>query len=125
MARVLNRSFTFGLALLAPLLLVLSTGPESTAIGDESSNGASRKVFLSQKCNMCHPVSSAGIEATSKSKKMHGSDLTGIAARREPEWIAKFLRREVELDGQRHKKKFGGSDEELKILVAWLEEQKK
>jgi mono/diheme cytochrome c family protein len=85
---------------------------------------AGQAVFLAQKCNLCHAVSSAGIEAKIRSEKLAGGDLKGIGERRDADWIAKFVRKEIELDGAKHKKLFTGSDEELQTLIAWLQAQK-
>ena len=56
---------------------------------------------------------------------MRGSDLTGVTSRHEAEWIGRYIRQEIEKDGARHKKKFKGSDDDLKALIAWLETQTK
>ena len=81
-----------------------------------------RAIFLDQKCNMCHDVSSAGITATTKSEKMKGPDLKGI--QRDADWVTKYLKKEVDLNGQKHKKAFTGNAAELKALVDWVLEQK-
>lgn len=85
-----------------------------------------KEVFLAQKCNICHAVSSAGIEATTASEKMKGPDLIGVGDRHDndKEWFVKFVKREVELDGSLHKKPYKGTDEELAALIDWLLEQK-
>ena len=53
-------------------------------------------VFLAQKCNTCHAVSSAGIEATTKSEKMKGPDLVGVVPKKGEEWTGKYLRKEID-----------------------------
>ena len=90
-------------------------------IEDELPSG--QQTFLDQKCNICHSVQSAGIEAKTKSEKMKGPDLAGITSRRETDWIAKYLLKEVQLDGRDHKKEFKGSKDELAALISWLEGQ--
>jgi mono/diheme cytochrome c family protein len=86
-----------------------------------------KQIFLAQKCNLCHTVSSAGIEATTKSEKLKGPDLTVAMTEkmRDAEWINKFLRKKIELEGKKHAKEFKGSDEEIGALIAWLQKQKK
>lgn len=81
-----------------------------------------KQVFMDAKCNMCHAVPSAEIEATVKSEKMKGPDLT--EGDPDPAWLAQYIKQEVEKDGAKHKKGFQGTDEELKALVDWLLEQK-
>jgi mono/diheme cytochrome c family protein len=84
-----------------------------------------KQVFLAQKCNLCHMVSSAGIEATTKSEKMKGPDLTGVGSRRDAKLMHDFLRKTAEIDGKKHGKEFTGSDEDLAGLIAWLQKQEK
>ena len=71
------------------------------------------------KCNMCHAVPAAGIEAKTKSEKMKGGDLGGKIEAEFAE-IAAYVRKEGELDGKTHKKPFKGTDEELKAIIDWL-----
>jgi mono/diheme cytochrome c family protein len=84
-----------------------------------------KQIFLAQKCNLCHSVSSAGIEHTVKSAKMAGPDLTNLAAKEEAAKLAKFLRKEIEVNGKKHGKAFTGTEGEMGALIAWLQEQKK
>lgn len=84
-----------------------------------------KEIFLAQKCNTCHAVSSAGIEATTKSEKMKGPDLTDVVAKKGAEWTLKFLHKEVDLNGKKHGKELKLSPEETKVLVDWLVAQKK
>jgi mono/diheme cytochrome c family protein len=81
-----------------------------------------KEIFLAQKCNLCHAVSSAGIEATTTNEKLKGPDLSSIELP-DPETLAAYLKQEENLDEKKHKKKFSGSDEELKALIDWLKEQ--
>ena len=71
------------------------------------------------KCNMCHAVPAAEIEAKTKSEKMKGADLGGKLDK-EFEEIAAYVRKEGELDGKTHKKPFKGTDEELQAIIDWL-----
>lgn len=82
-----------------------------------------QKIFTADKCNMCHDVSTVGIKATVKSEKMKGPDLVNLD--KDADWIAKFLKKEVDLNGKKHNKVFGGSAEDLKVLAAWIAAQKK
>jgi mono/diheme cytochrome c family protein len=79
-----------------------------------------KQVFLDQKCNMCHAVSSAGISPTSKIK---APDLAGLASKEDPAWITKFLKKEADKNGKKHIKPFTGSGEDLAAVVAWLQKQ--
>ena len=71
------------------------------------------------KCNMCHGVPAAEIEAKTKNEKMKGGDLGGKIEGELAE-IAAYVRKETELDGKTHKKPFKGTDEELQAIIDWL-----
>lgn len=105
------------LTLPAVAVLALAAAPAQAA---EAADG--KAVFLAQKCNLCHSVSTAGIEATTKSDAMKGPDLSTTGAH-DPAALAKYLKQEETVDGKKHKKAFKGSDEELQALIAWLNEQ--
>ena len=79
-------------------------------------------IFMSVSCNMCHSVPALGIQAKATSEKMKGPDIAGI--RVEPQELAKYLRGQSSRDGKRHLKEFKGTDEELRVLVAWVLAQK-
>lgn len=106
-----------GFVLFAAVVLVANPAASDDAAGGKA-------IFLAQKCNLCHTVSSAGIEARTKSDALKGPDLIGVGSRHERGWFPKWLHREVEMNGQKHKKQFKGSDEELQALIDWLLEQK-
>jgi cytochrome c5 len=96
-------------------LVVISQFAVPTRAADDD---AGQKLFLDAKCNMCHAVPSANIEAKVKSEKMQGPAISGIKA--DAEMIQKFLRKETQIDGKDHKKLYEGSDEDLKTLVDWV-----
>jgi cytochrome c2 len=81
-----------------------------------------KKIFLDQKCNMCHAVSSASIEPTGKIK---APDLTGLASKEDPKLLTSFLKKEADIHGKKHIKPFTGTDEELAAVIAWLQKQDK
>lgn len=93
-------------------------------IGPAAAGGSTdgKEVFLAAKCNLCHAVSGAGIEATSTNEKLRGPDLSAVAPG-DAAFLAGYLRQEETVDGKKHKKKFTGSDEELDALIRWLREQ--
>ena len=75
-----------------------------------------KKVFVDNKCSMCHTVKSAGIE----SKKSDAVDLSEVGKDQPEEFFMKYLKKEVKLNDKNHKSSFKGSDEDFKILVDWL-----
>jgi cytochrome c5 len=84
-------------------------------IADQSSDDG-KKVFVDNKCSMCHTVTSAGIE----SKKSDAVDLSKVGKDRTVEFLTKYLKKETKLNDKDHKASFKGSDEDLTILVQWL-----
>jgi cytochrome c2 len=78
-----------------------------------------KAVFLEVKCNMCHAVSAASIEAKAK-PEMQGPDLTGVTERLEPAQIQAFVKKEAEHDGKKHKAPWKGTDAQLQAIVDWL-----
>lgn len=98
-----------------------------TASAVEGAEPAGHQAFLDQRCNMCHAVSTAGIEAKTSSEKMKGPDLVDLAKHEtlgDKATLAKYIKQEAKVDGEEHKKGFKGTDEELQALVDWLLEQK-
>ena len=110
------------LATLIPLFLITETLSRPAFEPAVPPDG--KKVFISARCNNCHAVSSVGIEAKMKSEKMKGPDLKGVTSRHDTGWMAKYIKKEEQLEGKAHKFSFKGSDEELAALIDWLAEQK-
>jgi mono/diheme cytochrome c family protein len=106
---------------LAAAALVLLLAPAAV----EARTVDGKAIFLAQKCNMCHGVAAAGIEATTKSEKMKGPALDGLAAAKGAEWTTQYLKKEVDIEGKKHPKEAKISDDEMKALVDWLVAQKK
>jgi len=84
-------------------------------IADQKSDDG-KKIFVDNKCQMCHTVKSAGIE----SKKSDASDLSAVGKDKTAEFLTKYLKKEAKLNDKDHKSSFKGSDEDLKVLVDWL-----
>jgi len=110
--------FTVSVVVAVLLLAAFYSGP---AAGQAKLDG--KAIFLAQKCNMCHSVSTAGIEATTKSEKMKGPDLVNIKT--DAKVLAEFLRKKADIKGKKHAKAFTGSDEEIGALISWIQAQKK
>lgn len=81
---------------------------------ENESEGA--KIFVDNKCSMCHSVESAGIT----SKKKDAVDLSVTGQDKTAEFLIKYLKKEEKIDDKMHKSTFKGSDEELKVLSEWL-----
>ena len=111
-----------------PLLLVAVTlaGPVYAGLAAADGGAATdgKAIFLAEKCETCHSVQPAGIEAKVKSEKMKGPDLDAGVGEFDHAALVAFLRGKGELEGKQHKKPFKGTDEELATLIDWLGDQK-
>lgn len=96
------------------ITIVALYGFAFTIADDKSDDG--KKVFVDNKCNMCHTVTSAGIE----SKKSDAVDLSTVGKDRTVEFLTKYLKKEAKLNDKDHKSSFKGTDEDLAKLVEWL-----
>lgn len=117
--------FTLSIVATVVMLAIVYSGPgaaPAAAQGAKVLDG--KQIFLAQKCNLCHAVSPAGIEATTKSDKMKGPDLVGLS-KTDAKILNGYLRKSAEIKGKKHVKQFTGSDEEIGALIAWLQKQEK
>jgi mono/diheme cytochrome c family protein len=82
-----------------------------------------KQVFLDKNCNMCHAVSTADIEAKTRSQALLGPDLATEGRELSEERMTAYLKRETDLEGKRHPRAFTGTDEELNTIIAWIQTQ--
>jgi mono/diheme cytochrome c family protein len=105
-------------------ITVLSAARASSAYASTAGDSAAGKtIFLEQHCNLCHSLESDGIQRIIKSPAAAGPDLGGVVAKKGPEWTKKWLLREVEIKGQKHRKVLHLEDQQLTTLISWLEKQ--
>ena len=78
---------------------------------------AGQKVFVDNKCQMCHSVESAGL--TSKNKK--AVDLSNVGSTYKADFLNKWLTKNAKIKDNLHKATFKGDDKSLNDLTAWLE----
>ena len=78
---------------------------------------AGQKVFVDNKCQMCHSVESAGL--TSKNKK--AVDLSNVGSTYKADFLNKWLSKTAKIKDNLHKATFKGDDKNLNDLTAWLE----
>jgi len=118
-------AFASSMVLTGLLLAVSYSIPTGAAAAEAPEVLDGKQLFLAQKCSVCHTVSSAAIQATTKSAKMKGPDLTGVAPKLDARLLNDYLRKKAEINGKKHGKEFTGSDEEIGALIAWLQKQEK
>jgi cbb3-type cytochrome oxidase cytochrome c subunit len=85
---------------------------------DTGAMPAGQKLFMDKKCNTCHSLESLKIPKKLASSK--GPDLSNVGAQRTSDWIVKWLKKEVDLNGKKHLSAFSGTPEEAKTLSDWL-----
>jgi cytochrome c1 len=115
----------------------LAVGAGIALAQDEKKAADGKDLFLAAKCNTCHSVTAAGIEKkkptaeeakTAEKEKPDPDekkppDLSSVGLDHKADWIAKFITKKETLDGEKHKKLYKGTDEELKTLSTWLASQ--
>lgn len=89
-----------------------------------------QKMFTEFKCTQCHTIDSLKIakvkseekeeEAEEGGKKVDPPDLSNAGKQHDVAFISKWLLKEEKIEGKKHKKKFKGTEEELKTLSEWL-----
>ena len=94
----------------------------------EPSKGA--KLFVKNRCTVCHSVKAVGIEkkaaepgdaASDVSKaKRKPPDLSGIGLDHDAAWFSRWLQKKETIEGKTHMKKFLGPAGDLKTVTEWL-----
>jgi len=79
---------------------------------------AGQKLFMDNKCNMCHSVTSAKIDKKMATSK--GADLSNVGATHDAAWLTKWLNKEVDLEGKKHSATAKLSEADMKTLTDWL-----
>lgn len=97
---------------------------ETSTVKDEPG----KKLFLDNKCNICHSIQAAEVAkkgpAVAPGSKNPPPDLSGVGLERSADWITKFLKKEIDLNGKKHTKLWTGKPENLTTLAKWLESLK-
>lgn len=117
------KKLLFAVAVLIIGIPIVSSQLSAIRNSSEGSAGSldGKKIFLDQKCNTCHSVSAAGIEAKTKMEKMKGPDLSKVTTEQDMKTLTQFLHKKEKINGKRHMKAFTGTDEELGALLSWLD----
>jgi hypothetical protein len=100
------------------LLLVFVTFSWIRSNSDDAQKDG-KTICINAKCNMCHALAKAEIEVKNKNSKAPDlGTLENISDK--TDFLIKFLNKEETLNDKKHPIKFSGTEDELKILVAWL-----
>ncbi len=115
------------------LLAAFFLGMLTVAGAGTGKKNPAKKIFLKNRCNECHSILSEKIgkkeddnvddELTEEEgeEEVDPPDLSDIGTKKDAEWMQKWLRKKVKLDGHKHKRRFKGSKKDLKVLTEWLE----
>jgi mono/diheme cytochrome c family protein len=96
-------------------LFAIASAPDVARAAD------AKELFVASKCVKCHSVESQGIATKPKAgEEDEVKDLSKVGSERTADWIQKFLRKQADIDGKKHKQKFRGSDADLATLADWL-----
>lgn len=79
-----------------------------------------KKAFVDLKCTSCHSVTSQGIQGKAADPADKIVDLSKVGAERTADWVGKYLKKEVDIKGKKHKKAFKGTPAELTEISNWL-----
>jgi cytochrome c553 len=98
----------------------------ASVVGPSAAFAADGKtLFTTYKCNDCHSVTGQGIPLGVAKPEEEAPDLSHVGKSHDKKWIALFLlKKQDNAKGEKHKKRFGGEKEELKVLAEWLESLK-
>lgn len=82
----------------------------------ENSDDA-KEIFLAEKCQRCHSISAMNIDVTGQKVV---SDLSAVGSRHTGEWLVKYMKREVAINGKKHIKNLKTSGADIEKLAKWL-----
>lgn len=93
-------------------------------------------LFKKNGCNECHSITSLGVKKEEKKaaapdtvattadssakKKKKPPDLSGVGLRHDAKWISAFLNKQELLDGEKHEKRFKGTEAERRTVAMFL-----
>ncbi len=109
-------------------IVLICLGASRASAGDAVAPG--QKIFTDNKCTQCHAIDALKIAKVKSDeeekdddeggKKVEPPDLGDAGKDHDAAFITKWLMKEEKIDGKKHKKKFKGSEEDLKVLADWL-----
>lgn len=94
-------------------------------------------LFKKGGCNECHSISALGVPkeakkkaegavepaataSTDAKKKKEPPDLSGVGLEKDAKWISAFLNKEVALNGEKHDKRYKGTEPDRRTLSMFL-----
>lgn len=118
-------AFTGMLTSAAAVLGFIIVGMFSTDISLAQGHAAAVAIFTEHECQGCHSVQIAKIDLDIGDLEPDeidedAPDLSGVGLEHEIDWLKLYLKKKNKQNGEKHEKKFRGTDEEFEVLTNWL-----
>lgn len=94
----------------------------TTVLGLGLASADGKEIFTKNGCTKCHSAKAAGVMKENGEEAKGAKELSkvGAAAGVTDDSLAKFLKKQGEIEGKKHPKEFKGSDADFATLRAWL-----
>ena len=111
----------------AAVLGFIIVGMFSTDImlAQDQDQAAAVAIFTEHECQGCHSVQIAKIDLDIGDLEPDeidedAPDLSAVGLVHEIDWLKLYLKKKNKQNGEKHEKKFRGTDEEFEVLTNWL-----
>lgn len=92
----------------------------TTTLGLGLAAADGKDLFKSSGCTKCHSVKAAEITKEDGSEAKGEKELSKAGAKLDKAACITFQKKESDLEGKKHPKKFGGSDADLDAICTWI-----
>ena len=118
-------AFTGMLTSAAAVLGFIIVGMFSIDISHAQGQAAAVAIFTEHECQGCHSVQIAKIDLDIGDLEPDeidedAPDLSAVGLVHEIDWLKLYLKKKNKQNGEKHEKKFRGTDEEFEVLTNWL-----
>jgi hypothetical protein len=118
-------AFTGMLTSAAAVLGFIIVGMFSTDISLAQDQATAVAIFTEHECQGCHSVQIAKIDLDIGDLEPDeidedAPDLSGVGLEHEIDWLKLYLKKKNKQNGEKHEKKFRGTDDEFEVLTNWL-----
>ena len=118
-------AFTGMLTSAAVVLGFIIVGMFSIDISLAQDQASAVAIFTEHECQGCHSVQIAKIDLDIGDLEPDeidedAPDLSAVGLVHEIDWLKLYLKKKNKQNGEKHEKKFRGTDEEFEVLTNWL-----
>ena len=118
-------AFTGMLTSAAVVLGFIIAGMFSIDISLAQDQASAVAIFTEHECQGCHSVQIAKIDLDIGDLEPDeidedAPDLSAVGLKHEIDWLKLYLKKKNKQNGEKHEKKFRGTDEEFEVLTNWL-----